>query len=157
MTGESPFLPPSVRAEFPGAEGKIYLNNAVNGLLPRSVAEAARRHIDERLMGTGDKAEFQAAVELSRELLSGLLGAESDEVAITKNVSEALNLFASSLPWEEGQNVVLCSDLEHPNNVFLWYNLQKLRGIEVRSVDPDHGHVSVEALAEGTSARVAEA
>ena len=155
MNETSPFLPPEVRAAFPGAEERVYLDVAVSGLLPQSVADAARQHIDERLMGTGDKSEFQAAVERTRELIAELIGSHADEIAITKNVSEALNLFASSLKWETGQNVVLCPDLEHPNNVFLWYNLRKLRGIEVRAVEPDDGRVPVEALAAAMDDRTA--
>lgn len=151
----SPFLPPDVRALFPGVRDKTYLDVAVSGLLPQPVADVAKRHIDERLLGTGDKSVFGASVEHCRELMAGLLGAEADEVAITKNVSEALNLFASSLPWEAGQNVVLCPDLEHPNNVFLWYNLRKLRGIEVRTVEPDHGRVPPDALAAAMDERTA--
>ena len=140
MTPEaSPFLPADVRALFPGVRDKTYLNVPVCGLVPQPVADAGRAHIDERMWGSGDKTEFQAAVGRARELMAALLGADAEELAITKNVSEALNLFASSLPWEAGQNVVLCPDLEHPNNVFLWYNLRKLRGIEVRTVDPDAG------------------
>lgn len=148
MSDTSPFLPPEVRARFPGVRDKIYLDVAISGLLPEPVANAAQQHITERLHGTGDKAEYQAAVEQSRELFASLLGAEADEIAITKNVSEALNLFASSLPWRAGQNVVLCPDLEHPNNVFLWYNLQKLRGIEVRAVEPDGGRIPVQGMAD---------
>jgi selenocysteine lyase/cysteine desulfurase len=151
----SPFLPPDVRALFPGVEDKVYLDVAVCGLLPQPVADAARTHIDDRLLGNVDKSVFRDAVERSRTLMAGLLGADPDEVAITKNVSEALNLFASSLPWNPEQNVVLCPDLEHPNNVFLWYNLRKLRGIEVRAVEPDNGRVVPDALAAAMDERTA--
>lgn len=135
------------RAHFPGAAERTYFNVAVRGLVPDVVVEATRRHLEGRLHGTGDKGEEQAAVEEARGLLAGLLGAQADEVAITKNVSEALNLFAASLPWEAGDNVVLCPELEHPNNVFLWYNLRRLRGIEVRAVEPDEGRVPVKRMA----------
>ena len=148
MSQDSPFLPSDVRAHFPGVRDKIYLDVAISGLLPQPVADAAQQHINERLLGTGDKSDYQAAVERSRELFAELLGADADEVAITKNVSEALNLFASSLPWKAGQNVVLCPDLEHPNNVFLWYNLHRLRGIEVRAVEPDGGRIPVQAMSD---------
>lgn len=148
MTGDaSPFLPPEVRDAFPGAREAVYLDVGVCGLLPQVVADAARAHVEERLRGIADKSALQGAVERSRRLAADLLGAEADEVAITKNVSEGLNLFASSLPWRAGQNVVLCPDLEHPNNVFLWYNLRRLRGIEVRAVDPVDGRIPAGALA----------
>ena len=136
-----------LRALFPGVDQQVYLDIAAGGLIPKPVADAGERHLRERLLGTGEKEMFQASVERSRELLAGLLGADADEVAITKNVSEGLNLFASSLPWEAGDNVVLCPELEHPNNVFLWYNLRKLRGIEVRAVDPVAGSVPAGTLA----------
>lgn len=134
------------RALFPGTEGHIYLDAGVRGLVPTSTRDAAERHMELRVMGTGDKDEIRAGVERTRASFAALVGADPEEVAITKNVSEGLNLFASSLPWEPGDNVVLCPELEHPNNVYLWYNLRPLREVETRAVPPDDGRVPVEAL-----------
>ena len=136
-----------IRARFPGTQDQVYLDVSLRGLVPDCVMEVASRHLDGRLRGRGDKAGYQRSVERARELLADIIGAQADEVAITKNVSEALNVFASSLPWEAGDNVVLCPDLEHPNNVFLWYNLRALRGVEVRAVEADEGRVPEERLA----------
>jgi cysteine desulfurase/selenocysteine lyase len=146
-TAASPLLPPEVRARFPGAQEKVYLDSALKGLIPRETAEAAHAHVEENLHASGSKDAQRAAVERCRELLAEIIGAGADEVAITKNVSEGLNLFASSLPWQPGDNVVLCPELEHPNNVFLWYNLRKLRGIEVRALSPADGRIPVDAFA----------
>ncbi|NJD19225.1 MAG: aminotransferase class V-fold PLP-dependent enzyme, partial [Gemmatimonadetes bacterium] len=148
-----PFLPPEVREQFPGTEGRIYFNVALRGLIPRAAAEAAHAHVDEVLHASADKAAHVRSVEHCREMLAELIGAEADEVAITKNVSEGLNLFASSLPWERGDNVVTCPELEHPNNVFLWYNLRKLRGIEVRAVEPEEGRIPIAGFAAAVDAR----
>src|SRR5687768_1721827 len=115
----SPYLPADVRSWFPGAENKVYLNIAETGLIPQSTADAAHAYVEDALSGGGDKAAHRASVERCREGLAGLIGADADEVAITKNVSEALNLFASSMSWKAGDNVVFCPELEHPNNVFL--------------------------------------
>jgi cysteine desulfurase/selenocysteine lyase len=152
---ESPFLPGDVRSLFPGARNQIYLNIAETGLIPEPTAATIRAFAEEALNGTGDKAAYRASVERCRDGLARLIGAEPDEVAVTKNVSEALNLLAASLPWKPGDNVVLCPELEHPNNVFLWYNLQKLKGIEVRAVPPDEGRIPVESLAARMDARTA--
>jgi cysteine desulfurase/selenocysteine lyase len=148
-------LPADVRAHFPGAQDKVYLNIAETGLIPVGSAAAAREFVEHAVMGTGDKAAYRASVERCREGLAQLLGAHPDEVAITKNVSEALNLFASSLPWKAGDNVVICPELEHPNNVFLWYNLRRLKGIEVRAVEPRDGQVPVDACVEAIDTRTA--
>jgi cysteine desulfurase/selenocysteine lyase len=136
-----------LRPLFPGTVDQVYLDISVRGLIPLPVVAAAEADLRERLSGRGDKSEAHASVEHARSLLAGLLGAHSDEVAITKNVSEGLNLFASSVDWHAGENVVVCPELEHPNNVFLWYNLRKLRGIEVRVVDAIDGHVPPTAMA----------
>ncbi len=142
-----------LRALFPGVRGQAYLDISLRSLMPEPVAEAARRHLEERLLGTGDKAAFQEAVEESRSRLAALVGAHPDEVAVTKNVSEGLNLIASSIPWRSGDNVVICPDLEHPNNVFLWYNLRKLHGVEVRAVEPRDGHLPLDAMASAIDER----
>jgi cysteine desulfurase/selenocysteine lyase len=122
----SPFLPPDIRAQFPGAQDKVYLNIAETTLIPLRTAAAAQAFVADALNGTGDKPAYRESVERCREGIASLLGAEPDEVAITKNVSEGLNLLASSLTWRAGDNVVFCPELEHPNNVFLWYNLRTL-------------------------------
>ena len=142
-----------LRSLFPGVAGQVYLDVSLRGLIPAPVHAAAERHLLERVQGTGEKSAFQASVERSRSLLAGLIGAHADEVAITKNVSEGLNLFASSVSWSEGDNVVVCPELEHPNNVFLWYNLRRLRGIEVRAVEPEAGRLPVRAMAEAMNDR----
>jgi cysteine desulfurase/selenocysteine lyase len=150
-----PFLPPEVRARFPGALEQVYLDIAVKGLIPGEAAAAAHVHVEETLHASGSKEAHRACVERCREMLAALIGAEADEVAITKNVSEALNLFGSSFPWKAGDNVVLCPELEHPNNVFLWYNLRKLRGIEVRAVAQVEGKIPVHEFAAAMDRRTA--
>jgi selenocysteine lyase/cysteine desulfurase len=142
-----------VRARFPGASEGIYFDVALRGLIPLAAAAAAHAHVDEALHARPRKDAHRALVEHCREMLARLIGAEADEVAITKNVSEGLNLFASSLPWAPGDNVVFCPELEHPNNVFLWYNLRKVRGIEVRAVEADDGRIAVERFAAAADGR----
>lgn len=136
-----------VRALFPGAGRGIYLDAGVTGLMPTPVRSAVERVLDDCSAGTSVKNDLLAMVERTRTRFADLIGADSDEVTITKNVSEGLNLFASSLPWQPGDNVVLCPELEHPNNVYLWYNLRRLRGIEVREIPPDGGRIPVERMA----------
>lgn len=137
---------PEIRALFPGAEEQVYLDISARALVPEPVRAAIADHLRTRMLRGGDKDAMRAVVEETRSAFAGLIGAHADEIAITKNVSEGLNLFGTSLPWEPGDNVVLCPALEHPNNIYLWHNLARLRGIEVRSVAPDGGHVPVDAM-----------
>jgi cysteine desulfurase/selenocysteine lyase len=68
-------------------------------------------------------------------------------------VSEGLNLFVASLTWAEGDNVVVCPELEHPNNIYLWYNLGALHGVEVRAIEPCEGRMPIEAMARAMDER----
>ena len=132
-----------VRALFPGVSEQPYFDISANSLMAAPVREAIERHLGGRTSGRGDKTEMVATVDRARSSFASLIGAAPDEVAITKNVSDGLNLFGASLPWRAGDNVVLCPALEHPNNIYLWYSLARTHGIEVRSVAPEDGHVPV--------------
>ena len=138
---------PDVRALFPGADEQPYFDISANSLMAEPVRAAIERHVGGRTSGRGDKTEMVAIVNRARSSFAALIGARPDEVAITKNVSDGLNLFGASLPWQAGDNVVLCPALEHPNNIYLWYSLVRTHGIEVRSVAPEDGHIPVEATA----------
>ena len=142
-----------VRALFPGTRDQVYLNVSARGLVPEPVREAVTEYLDSCVLGTSDKDLLRMRVDETRAAMAALIGAEPDEVAITKNVSEGLNLFAASLPWREGDNVVLCPELEHPNNIYLWYNLERLRGIEVRGIPAESGRMPVAAMVEAMDER----
>lgn len=134
------------RTLFPGTEDRVYLNASVTGLLSTRVRDAIAGYVEGKVMGTASKVDMHATVERARTRFARLVGGVPDEVAIVKNVSEGLNLLAASLPWKGGDNVVICQDLEHPNNIYLWYNLRRRCGIEVRSVEPEKGRVPVERM-----------
>ena len=141
------------RSLFPGAEDQVYLNASLNGLLPTTARDAALAHLEKRVYGRAKKEELHAQAERIRGLVAAMLGADPEEVAITKNVSEGLNIFAAGIDWKPGDNVVLCPELEHPNNVFLWYNLRQTRGVEVREVPPENGHVPVAGMIDAIDER----
>ena len=138
---------PEVRVLFPGAHEQVYLNIAAKGLVPTSVRDVVAAYMEEQVSGTSDKDLLRRQVDETRESFATMIGADADEVAITKNVSEGLNLFAASLEWRDGDNVVVCPELEHPNNIYLWYNLGRRYGVEVRSIPSVDGVMPTEAMA----------
>tara|TARA_B100000809_G_scaffold205905_1_gene207835 strand:- start:41 stop:1252 length:1212 start_codon:yes stop_codon:yes gene_type:complete len=150
MTDITPKIPsprlPSMAEQFPGTEGVTYLDTAARGLLPLAAKMAVESHLDDRLLGRADKASMFAAVEEARGRFADLINAEADDIAITKNVSEGLNIIATAFPWEARDNVVLCLDLEHPNNIYPWLNLRDRAGIGIKAVPGRDGHISADAL-----------
>ncbi|MEO7965150.1 MAG: aminotransferase class V-fold PLP-dependent enzyme, partial [Gemmatimonadaceae bacterium] len=69
----------------------------------------------------------------SRELIARLVGASTEEIALTVNTSFGLNLAARALPLEPG-DLVITSDREYPSNVYPWMALEKARGVRFERV-----------------------
>jgi cysteine desulfurase/selenocysteine lyase len=139
---------PEVRRLFPATEQWTYMNVAVRGLLSTRVREAADAYIDSHQFGTWKKEAELAMIERTRESFAKLINANTDEIAFTKNASEGLSCIAASLPWEPGDNIVYCPELEHPNNVYPWLNLKKRLGVENRTVAPAEGQVPADRIVE---------
>jgi cysteine desulfurase/selenocysteine lyase len=134
------------RELFPGAQRWIYMDVSLRGLISSPVRLAVDSYLDERLYNGGDKQWMLDKIQYVRERFARFVNADSVEIAYTKNVSEGLNTVAGALPFEAGDNVVVCPELEHPNNVYLWYNLRKRLGVDVRAVSPHDGRVPVEDM-----------
>jgi cysteine desulfurase / selenocysteine lyase len=139
-------MPAAARACFPALERWTYMDVAGRGVLSRQTRAALDAHLDERMLNGGDKAQFFALVERARGRYAALVNADPEEIALTKNISEGLNMIATGFAWRPGDNVVVCPQLEHPNNVYVWLNLQRL-GVEVRMVTPRADHIPVDEMA----------
>lgn len=138
----------AARSHFPALERWTYMDVAGRGVLSREVRAALDAHLDDRMLnGATSKEQFFALVERARERFAQLIGAQSDEIAYTKNISDGLNMIATAIHWHRGENVVLCPELEHPNNVYAWLNLRRY-GVEVRTVPQRDGHVPVDTMIE---------
>ncbi len=138
----------SVRALFPGASRNVYLNVSVRGLLSTPVRQAVDAYLDKHLSGEWDKQALFDTVESARQRFATMVNSSCDEIALTKNASDALNMIAAALPWEKGDNLIFCPELEHPNNVYPWVNVGRRYGVEVRTVEPDDGRLPIERLIE---------
>ena len=134
------------RQLFPGAERWTYMDVSARGILSTKVRAAVDDYLYERLDNGGNKKWMLDKIEQVRERYAQLINAHPVEIAYTKNVSDGLNMVAGGLPWEEGDNVVVCPELEHPNNVYLWYNLQKRKSVEVRAIKPRNGFIPSEEM-----------
>ena len=142
-----------ISEQFPGAANQVYLNCAARGLTPRSARKAVDAVLDGGMDGSGDKDAMFGSVERVRSGLAQMIHADADEVAITKNVSEGLNAIISALDLKAGDNVVLCPDLEHPNNVYPWLHLRERLGVEVRTVVGEDGHIPVNRMIDAMDER----
>ena len=136
------------RKQFPATSAGIFTNVAQRGLIPTVVQDSITKYLSSRTDLTWNKEQAFSMVEDTREIFASFINADSSEIAFTKNVSEGINLIAGALTWNKGDKVILCPDLEHPANVFPWYNVSKLHDVEITSVAASaQGHFDLDKIA----------
>ena len=135
------------RRLFPGVQGQTYMDVAARGLISTPVRAAVDAYMDRRMSG-GDKEAMFETVERARSLFARLIGAEADEVALVKNISDGVNAVASAIDWRPGDAIVICTDLEHPANLLPWHNLARQKGVRIEATPAAaDGAMPVEAMA----------
>jgi selenocysteine lyase/cysteine desulfurase len=135
-----------IRDHFPGAKTGPYLDVSARGLLYDGARAAIDTYLDQNAAGTIDKSAIFAGVEKTRGLFASLVGAQPDEIAFTRNVTDGIATFGASLPWRPGDNVVVCESLEHPANIFPWYGLSRRVGITIKNVAQKNGHIPLDGI-----------
>jgi len=107
-----------------------YFNTGTMGLSPKPVMDAVSNRmefVNQTGSYSGHKKELKKALAL-------FTGAKPNEVALTHNVSEGINIAAWSLPLKAGDEVIL-TDHEHVGNALPWLNRQRLENIRIRPVE----------------------
>ena len=135
----------AARANFPALQRWTYLDVAARCVLSRATRAALDAHLEDQMTNGGNKKRFFEVVEETRERFARLINADPDEIAYTKNVSDGINMIATAFHWKRGDNVILCPELEHPNNVYPWLNMRRY-GLEVREVARHKGHMPVDQI-----------
>jgi len=124
-----------LRALFPVTQNYIYLNHSGVSPMSTCVQEAMEAEIQDVVnLATAGLPKWYGRCGEFKEKFAEHIGAEADEIALTLNTSEGINIVADGLEWRPGDNVVL-PDTEYPANVYPWMNLAG-KGVEVRLV-PD--------------------
>lgn len=137
-----------IRRDFPILnelhEGKIliYFDSACMALKPVQVLEAIEYYY--RYLGACGGAgrsthslgeETTYLTEAARQKVASFINAKSpNEIVWTRNTTEALNLIASTISVEKGQNFVTTT-LEHHSGMLPFYKRARQEGIELRLVE----------------------
>ena len=141
------------RSCFPVFDQRTYMDIAARAPLSRPVRAAFDGWLDDWQNTGGTKDQWMAALDVTRERFARLINASPREISYTKNVSEGLNIIANAIDWRAGDNVVVCTDVEHPNNIYVWLN-ERRRDVEVRVVRSDGGRITpqdyIDAVDENT-------
>lgn len=121
-----------VKEQFQFHNDLLYFNNASLGATPFSVIEKTHAYrmllhrYPSRYMWGGWKDEKEEV----RKKVSVLLGANPDEIALTHNTTEGMNIIASSIQLREGDEVIV-GNHEHFTARIPWEYYQERKGIKI--------------------------
>jgi selenocysteine lyase/cysteine desulfurase len=121
-----------VKQSFSLQKGLTYFNNASLGPSPELVIDAMER-FRRTLDGFPSKymwGAWQEDKEKVRQKAAALMGASNEEIALIHNTTEGMNVVASSLALEPGDEVIL-ADHEHPSGIIPWQYWQETKGIKL--------------------------
>ncbi|MBM3359313.1 MAG: aminotransferase class V-fold PLP-dependent enzyme [Betaproteobacteria bacterium] len=135
-----------IRDHFPGVRNHIYLETSAWGLIPLAARRALDHCVELQMNGDFEKDAAGATIESIRAKFATLIRAGSDEIAIVKNVSEAVNIVIASLFWRVGDNAIICADVDHPNCIYALYNVRDRYGVEIRSVPARNYRIPVDEV-----------
>lgn len=135
----------AVRAGIPALANSIYLNTGTFGPLPAVAADEIRRAYGEvERLGTFSPPVFWEmeleGFEAVRGQAAALMGVDPSAIALTRNVTDGINIVLHGLEWAPGDEVIL-TDQEHPAGSVPWLALAERAGVKLRwlevTFDPD--------------------
>ncbi len=130
------------RQLFPLTGEISYLDTAAEGLPPLTAEAELAHYWREKSKGTPGRVRLYEKQRETEEAAARLLGTSADNIAFLSHSSEALNLLANSIDWQEGDEVLIC-DLEFPSNVVVWLRLVEM-GVRVIVIPTTGGVMRLE-------------
>lgn len=123
-----------LREQTPVFREYAYMNSGWSGPLSIPVVEAMHRRLALEIEhGPTTEIAMDNSRELSsrlREVMAQLLGADSEEITITGNTTEGLNIVMNGLNLESGDGIVTTS-VEHSSGIVPAYYLRERRGVDL--------------------------
>lgn len=124
-----------------------YLNNAGTGPLPMRTVATLNDWATRRSMPwtVSDQEDVFPALNRVRGHCAKMIGAQTDEIALTPNTSHGLSFAANALPLTP-DDVVLTSEREFPSIVYACQAAAVKKGFHVKTVSAQGEPVDEEAL-----------
>jgi cysteine desulfurase family protein (TIGR01976 family) len=155
-----------IRRHFPALERQhrgrpvAYFDGPGGTQVPTSVADAVREYLLHHNANTHwlypTSEETDELIAASRQALADLLGANTAEIAFGANMTTLTFHLARALGrgWGAGDEIVI-TELDHHANVAPWRELERERGVTIRSVPfvPASGQLDWSALERALSPR----
>ena len=127
-----------IREKFPVTKNEIFMNHAGQSPLPKPVADAVRKYVNDFSNFGTTSIEWNDG---GKPLFAKLIGAKPEDIAFVENTSVGLNIAANVLSYPPRSKIVT-TDLEYPSVVYPW--LRKSLGVKVRYVENVDGKILLE-------------
>ena len=129
-----------IREQFPVTKHKVFLDHAAQSPLPRPVADAIRKFVEE-------SSDFATTPSTPRDdgkrEFAKIIGAKHGEIALVENTSIGLNIAANMLHYPHGSKIVT-TDMEYVSVVYPW--LTKRLDARVHYVKSTNGKISLDDM-----------
>ena len=138
------------RADTPGSERVIHLNNAGAALQPAAVRDAVLRHLElEQEIGGYEAADAQVdALRDAYQAVGRLIGASGRNVAMQQNSTVAFAQAFAAFDLRRG-DLILTSRADYASNQIMYLALSRRVGVEVvRAPDAPEGGIDPQAVRE---------
>ncbi len=146
-----------VRARFPGLADRTFLDAACVSLTPASAEDSVARFAKELTRPSHwNASEHHLWMDGTREEatwhVAALLGVDRRNVALVESTTHGLNIAAQSIPWREGDEVVMCN-LEFLQVAIPFVQLAKTHGVRPVFLEHEAGVVPASAYAAAINER----
>ena len=109
----------------------IMMNNGTLGPMPKPVFETLMHYFKHQAANPYDGySYFPQLKDAVHMKIAKFIGADTDEVAVLRNTTEGMNVIASGLKMEAGDEVLLSSQ-EHPGGTHPWRMRAERYGIKI--------------------------
>lgn len=136
------------RADTPGCENRIHFNNCGAALMPETVIDAVKNHIDlEAAIGGYEAVEAaRAGIDSVYTSVARLLNCTPEEIAIVENATRAWDMAFYAMKFQPGDRI-LTSVAEYASNYIPFLQVAHKTGAIIEVVpNDDSGALDVDAL-----------
>ncbi len=125
----------TIRNEFTVDRTVVNLNNGHVSPAPRTVQEAMRRYLDYSNMGPYHTMirQLRPKIEVARRMIADVAGCDTEEIAITRNASESLEIAQLGVRLGPGDEV-LTTNQDYPAMLATFAQRARREGIRVKQI-----------------------
>ena len=129
-----------LREQIPVCRRYTYVNTGWSGPSPVSVTRAITDRLDHEMEeGPTTPGVYESGRDIQDRARAGvaqLLNASPEEILLTENTTQGLNVVVNGLPWQSGDEIITCN-LEHNSVLVPAYYQQRRHGAVVKVLDLD--------------------